>query len=118
MQCVGSSCLLICIWDTTKEHDSEVLQSICYDEPILDPEWSFNNFLSEPLRAGFAVQEGKPETSDPSCCFKSCLGQGSRGEGVSVRSCAVPADPGLSFPPQPRARWEELPGSQRGTHCV
>ena len=89
---------MICAWDTTKEHASEVLQSICYDKPIIDPEWSLNNFLSELLRARFALQQGTSERKDPSCYFKSCLGQGKLGEGVPVRSCAVPDDPGLSFP--------------------
>lgn len=91
------SLFIVCVWDTTKEHASEVLQSICYDKPIMDLEWSLNNFLSEPLIAGLDLQQGTSERKDPSCYFKSCLGQGKLGEGVAVSSCAVPADPGLSL---------------------
>lgn len=29
--------LLICVWDATKEHASETLQSICSNKPIIDP---------------------------------------------------------------------------------
>lgn len=65
--------LLICVWDTTKEHASETLQSICSNKPIIDPAWSLNNFLSESMRARFALQQRMSERKDPSCYFSIAL---------------------------------------------
>lgn len=41
-----------------KDHGSEVVQSICYDKPVFDSEWSLNNLLLDPLRAEFSLQQG------------------------------------------------------------
>lgn len=65
--------LLICVWDTTKEHASETLQSICSNKPIIDPAWNSDKFLSESVRARFALQQGMSERKDPSCYFSTAL---------------------------------------------